>query len=402
MLHYLKSSDAEKVETGTEHTPRFRTWYFETEELEKPIDAQKLDLPEVDLHKMKMQALLRKIGRRSVLQKSVLAQLGGADLDTTTVRSLVTLLQGPFGQRWRERLATVWALGCLDLAPGHRAAVGSALQDALLNAHTHSGVTLKDRGRSAWFRVLPPAGILGGIASLSTFKSLAPTMTGEVLGVLHSLLVAIIVSGIDGLIIAFISALCLYPLVLPISYALDSDRNVRVRAEAARALGRLRLPETVRALARASLDLSPTVRAAAEEALMSVLPALSVNDYGRLDCQTVPSLCRLLNLKRHQVFTDALGTESLVVEILEALGKVGDGSVVPLVEAIRKEGCTARIRDTARKVLPVLQVRFRKEQDHRLLLRGSSAPVDSGDRLLRSGEWHAETLPETLLRTLKE
>src|SRR5262249_22483297 len=88
---------------------------------------------------------------------------------------------------------------------------------------------------------------------------------------------------------------------LAYTYFKDSRAN-RVRAAVARALGRLRVPISVNALAEASIEKGRLhqasgdnkVRQAAWEALLDVLPTLTPDHYGKLRAQTVPNLCRLL------------------------------------------------------------------------------------------------------------
>src|SRR5579859_8181667 len=105
---------------------------------EEPEDALEPTPAEV----AEMRALIGQIRWRSILQYSVLAEMGASRLSTSTVRALVTLLQGPFSDRWHERLVALWALGCADLAPNHRSTVTEAVQAALIHDHSQPDLTL--------------------------------------------------------------------------------------------------------------------------------------------------------------------------------------------------------------------------------------------------------------------
>src|SRR5579863_2980538 len=106
------------------------------------------------------------------------------------------------------------------------------------------------------------------------------------------------------------------------------------------ALGRLRAPQGIGALAAACRDRAEPVREAAVEALPSVLPTLTPAHYGTLDGQAVPNLCKLLYP------FEAKWTR----QILEALGKVGDGRAVEPVQRLIAERPNAAIRAAAEAV----------------------------------------------------
>jgi HEAT repeat protein len=389
MIQQYRSADT------TEHQPRHTA-----EEANEVEEAEEAILP-TQAERDAMRLLIRRVGRRSVLQKSVLAELGASKLPASTVRALVTLLQGPFSERWRERVVALWALGCADLAPNHRNAVSEAIQEALGHHPTRPDLALVNSSANAWKRTRPLAALAGAAGFLWAMRVLCPPDSDVVFSILPGLF-SVMISGVFGSVTAVVASYLLFPAVLPVSYGLDRAQNQRVRAAAALALGRLGHPQSVGALARAALELSPTVRQAAETALHALLPTLTPDDYGRLDANACPSLCRLLNVRRQQLFADHVRTEDLVVELLAALGKVGDGRAIPVVEAVAVDGWTERARQAARAALPALQARRQNEQNHRLLLRGAVAPVTPETLLLRSVSRDAASEPDTLLRALND
>jgi hypothetical protein len=159
--------------------------------------------------------------------------------------------------------------------------------------------------------------------------------------------------------------------VVSVSLSLDRKQNNRVRAAAAVALGRLQSVESVGALTTALYDHSAAVRRAAVPALKSALPLLTPEHYGQLGVQAIPNLCRALG---H-------GDELLVLHVLDALEKVGDGRAVQPVEETATRGRTDRIRQMAIRILPLLQERQRQESASKMLLR-AAVPTESAPHTL--------------------
>jgi hypothetical protein len=183
------------------------------------------------------------------------------------------------------------------------------------------------------------------------------------------------------------------PLVL---YTLFVDSRVNtVRAAAATALGRLQIPEAVGEVAAAVHDSPGTrqtpgtglVREAALNALPFLLDALTTHYYGRLPDQAIANLCRLLEHPN----------DRLILDVLEALGRVGGGSAVEPVERVARRG-RAYTRQTAERILPVLRERQRREREAATLLRPSIAPDDPSQVLLRPAQDTGQADVNLLLR----
>jgi hypothetical protein len=172
--------------------------------------------------------------------------------------------------------------------------------------------------------------------------------------------------------------------------ALLTDRSFRKRTRVAAmtALARLKSVEGLPALATALRD--PTsaveVQMAAARAVRMLLPRLSEQDTEWLDAGTLRRLVTALRSTN----------EPLVLAIIDAFGKVGDGRVLREVERAVLQGRTQRVRDAANAILPVLRERHRQAQDAARLLRPASAPEDN--TLLRPASGPPEADPAVLLR----
>jgi hypothetical protein len=90
--------------------------------------------------------------------------------------------------------------------------------------------------------------------------------------------------------------------------------------------------------------------------------------------------------------------EALLLVVLEALGRVGDGRAVLPVERLEKKGRTAQIRRAAAAILPILRDRQDKENAHATLLRASTTPNDAPNVLLRPAHFVQDGSPLELLR----
>lgn len=188
--------------------------------------------------------------------------------------------------------------------------------------------------------------------------------------------------------------------MLLISSALDDRPLNRLRAIALRTCARQGWIEALRATTGALFDgagLKQTlgcqeVREAAEESLPLLLAALGQEHYGKVSAETMACLCKALY---HE-------NDALVMHILEALEKAGDGQAVAPVERMVKRGRTPELRAAAERILPILQERQQQENAPKMLLRASSAPAETPDVLLRPAMHTEETEPETLLRASAE
>lgn len=299
---------------------------------------------------------------------------------------------------WRERAFAAWTLGQMPLAPSEKQTAANALIRLVTNRMKTAGSGLGTRS----LRALQRTAVLttSGVAMLLTMMLLGRALTTPGM---HSdeafwMLISVPLSLIGGLAMSVYA----FPVVLPFSLTLDAARTNFVRATAVTALGRLRVPETIGALAEALTDNNGRVRDAAEAALQAVLPTLTPAHYGQLGPEAVPSLCRALNylysISPYSNSQEAVHREALLRALLEALGKVGDGRAVVLVEFLALQTEFPRVRDTASSVLPLLLERKEQENAREMLLRAASMPNPPSAELLRPASAHSETPSQELLR----
>src|SRR5579871_5772358 len=93
--------------------------------------------------------------------------------------------------------------------------------------------------------------------------------------------------------------------------------------------------------------------------------------------------------------------DDLVLAVLDALSKVGDGRAVTSVERVAAHGRTAPLREAAQRVLPILQERRQRERDAARLLRAADAPHMPDDVLLRPAQSTGRIDPELLLNAIR-
>jgi hypothetical protein len=316
--------------------------------------------------------------RSNPIRKLAFDVLAGRPL--TEVQPVLEALSLTSPRRWRERGAAAWILGQVQLQPEEKASAVEGLCQ-LLDNQTYTGrrrSIKRPLKRAAQLLYVPT--LLG---MLITFLFLVITLVNDS-PASRSLLDWMLPCVLGTAVYTIVTA----PLTISIATAGDRKRNARVRAAAATSLGRMQMPQSVGALARAVLNGSMPVHKAASSALQHVLPTLTPDHYGQLGADAVPSLCRVL----------PFAEETLALAILDALAKVGDGSAVDSVERLTKRGRTAKVREEATRLLPILQQRQAEENAPKILLRASEQTRPGGDVLLRPASGVSDARSEELLR----
>jgi hypothetical protein len=324
--------------------------------------------------------LLRRLRPNHPLRQFTPETLPGRLLSQEDLYLLLGTLNSAHTARWRERLLAARILERARIMPHKRADITRTLcrileEGKLSNGVAESGYKLVMRGA-----VGPGALLALSIAFMWTYS-----FEGSLL---HSAWAALAIAFVAFTFITTALAMLLAPLVFPLVVARDAANMNRLRAAAAGALGRLREPASVGALAKAARGGSLHVRRAAADALEQVLPDLLEFHYGQIGAEAVPNLCDLLY--HHD--------ESLDIAILRALGKVGDGRAVRTVEQIAGSWRPVEMCMEAHRILPILRARQQREKDAALLLRPSQSPNDAAQTLLRPAAGPAETDPQLLLR----
>jgi len=319
-------------------------------------------------------ALLDRLPARNPTRQIAFALLKRKFRPPGTIRPLLEPLTDPSVRRWREREVAAWVLGRALLAPAQAETAARTLADVLEDALPPDTRRVW-RGFARWL-------LLALLLSLPT-----ALLFGSRMGVEPPLLVMV---AFFVLALIVLSALLVIPApLLARSLAVEDQGLNRVRAAAATALGRMGAAGCAGTLAGALFDHSPRVRDAAKAALYTTLPVLTPDHYGALDSQAVPNLCRALNHAE----------ERLVLAVLEALEKMGDGRALPHVARLAAGTRTSRIQQAAARALPVLQERRRQEQAPGMLLRPAEPPgidaslVRAADLSLRQVRYEQVILP---------
>ncbi len=284
---------------------------------------------------------------------------------------------------WREQIVAAQLLGELPLNPLEKQRAAEVLSVIVADSRSRPNPHGRNRRwleRSFLLSIMATAGI--GAAYLPS----EPNMNGS-----------------DIVVCLLFCLLCFAPIVWPFSEVTEDIRFCRLRAAAIRTLGRLRIPQLVGLPARALLDAggirkrigSRQVRQAVTETLPDMLAMLTTDHYGRLDGQVVPDLCRALEL----------ADEKLILALLGALEKAGDGRAVKSVEELANDSFTRMLRASpavraeAGRILPTLLARREQENAAKMLLRASGPAAASPNVLLRPAVNNETVDHQALLRS---
>ncbi|HZT40793.1 MAG TPA: hypothetical protein VFA07_01320 [Chthonomonadaceae bacterium] len=293
---------------------------------------------------------------------------------------LLRTLESPRLCKWREQEKAARLLGYLPQDTAWSYSVAPRLR-AMLQWDTWSiGNSAADSSKLLFYRLL--------LVSIPLALVLTRLMSGPASPDPNHWISAFFGNLIAASLMAF----------LPVSlvHAAINDHYLhRVRAAAAASLARLGDTESIGLLIKvikANWGLQSStgcwqLMGACRKSLTRLLPTLTEADYGRLPSVTTPSLCWLLEHSG----------EPLNLEILEALGKVGDGRAVACVERIAA-GRPSALQQKAERILPILLERQRQENDPKILLRPSDATGVMQAGLLRPSQPIRDAGPEQLLR----
>lgn len=329
-----------------------------------------------------MGARIRRLRRKSLLTPDALTRLGQSDLSTQTLHALLTLLEGPFEERFEERAACAWALGLARLTPRQQETV----------THTLCGVL---RRKTLVGRVHARQGVDPVVAWLLSSMGLWIGLDALIVSSGSRFVVGPVSMGCCALVVSVLAARALRR---SLQAAAFSHEN-RLRATTAMALGRIGSVSAIGTLTRAALDANAGVRRAAYPALQACLARLTPLDASRMDADVQPNLCRLLDRAREQRNHDSDRAEAMALSVLDALRQIGDGRAAPNARALINTGWTAPVNHAAKELLPLLLARRQQETDQRVLLRPTAMPAIAPNTLLRpTGSLAEVEAPATLLR----
>lgn len=322
-----------------------------------------------------MRHLLMSLRRSNPVRRAVERLLAGDALNDPDFKLLLNTLDNVSLTRWKEQEISAYVLYYLPLSHEQKEAAAQALTRVLKRKLT---TDIGYYGRAIRRMLLFATPWTG----LSVFS-------GDGLVMFGTFIVSCIVGSVP---------------ILTFSHTYDDDKLNRVKAASAFALGCLRLPESANILAATALE--PTtglramnyriVRRSAWSVLPFVLATLTEEHYGRLESETIPNLCCLLNSYTY----DPKQYPDHFQNVLVALERVGDGRAVePMKRFLTRCPKRSPLRATADAILPKLEARRELEQAPHVLLRAANMQGRTpADQLLRAAHGNVETAPEQLLR----
>lgn len=267
-----------------------------------------------------------------------------------SIQPLFSAIANPHARYWHESVVATWALGRMELNAQERDAAAVMLLEILKN---NSARTV---GQSIWLGL-----------NWSFWSMLAVSFLWMVIDASGEFPLAEVVVNLT-----LLASFVLVPIAIATGGTLSKHCEAQ-RAAAAETLGRLKAVSAIHPLAENFEDENVKVREASALALRHILPTLTYEDYGKFDSPTIHSLGRLLSS------SDVM----LAFTVLEALEKIGTGAAIPYVSRVVKSGASPLLRDTARRVLTVLEERKRSKAYAEQLGRPSSSTPDPADELLR-------------------
>ncbi|CEK16571.1 hypothetical protein CWRG_01534 [Chthonomonas calidirosea] len=170
-----------------------------------------------------------------------------------------------------------------------------------------------------------------------------------------------------------------------------------VREEASRGVAQLKAIEALDALAQTAFTAMRALRNTAPTTLFSLLPALTSAHYGTVAPRTLSCLAWLLSEEEE---------EAKALLLLEALEKVGDQSVLPIIRQLAngkdKLGKFPSVQQKAASVQRHIEERLAKQKEAETLLRVASHSSSSTLELLRPARTDPEQEALVLLRAAME
>ncbi len=268
--------------------------------------------------------------------------------------------------RWRQHNLAMWTLGRMPLSSQKKQRVASALSDFV-----------KQKGLAGFYQVA-----LFWLLFVMTLIAVGAPVNG--------------VEGGWSTFPAVLGACVSAPFVWLTASVWGDLRFNLLRATAVETLGLIALPESAEAIAYAMYEMAYNRKGlfdrrlwrAAIAAFPQALASLTSARYLQMGASFVPNLSHLLDHLK----------EPLQLDILEALGKMGDGrAVIPIRRFLLRTKSVAT-STTAQRILPILERRQAQETAHSTLLRASSKPNDAPNVLLRPAYGGYEDQPQSLLR----
>ncbi|CCW36337.1 hypothetical protein [Chthonomonas calidirosea] len=325
--------------------------------LHYPHAASQLD----PVERSRVESLLQKVRASSPIRQAIERFLADPSHAPLPIEPFKDALKSPKYLPWRraEQQLAVWGLVHTALTPENREEVVSLLIHVLIGQHNKA------------LRAL----LIGSIAIL---------FIAVVFSLYHDMVLVLDFS---------LSSLATFLLTCngPVPYA-DA-----VREEASHAVVQLKALEALDALApRVILSMRALVKIEITT-LFSLLPALTSAHYGTVAPRTLSCLAWLLSEEEE---------EAKALLLLEALEKVGDQSVLPIIRQLAngkdKLGKFPSVQQKAASVQRHIEERLAKQKEAETLLRVASHSSSSTLELLRPARTDPEQEALVLLRAAME
>lgn len=239
-----------------------------------------------------------------------------------SIQPLIGAIMRLPAKRWREREILVRALGQSASRVEDRDVAATVLSSIVENNPREKLVSRLLRG-AGWAGFMFVAVMALGPLVNPLYRASVHLHSPTYYGIhIEPLLAGLLSIALDSFVYVWVRLAAFWPkvLVLPaVSLMWDVvryRRANRVRAAAARELGRLGMGESVGALARAVTDKNPGVRRAAVKALRKMLPAIDSQYCRQLDSEAIADLERVLQYQEKRDDADPELTRLIQIVLL--------------------------------------------------------------------------------------
>lgn len=168
----------------------------------------------------------------------------------------------------------------------------------------------------------------------------------------------------------------------------DARKLLRLQGETLDTLGALGEVSAVPFVAECLSKGHRRLRKRASAALIKLYGHLTPEHLGTFPAQTVPNLCNTLSR----------GDIAFLLQTLHALELIGDVRAVPALKQLAEKHESAEVRETAQRLIYILEAREEGTVQKMSLLRASTAPKAAHEHLLRPAYGRPETDVSELLR----
>ncbi len=303
-----------------------------------------------------------------------------------------------FKANWREKEVALWYLSHANLTESQKQEASEAVTNLLQTRRR------RQISRLFWNLIGIETLTLVMLAIEGTYKTspldpikLTVSWWETVLYSIFSTPLEIMNSMIDPYRLSFFNVAVYLLIVIPFLVCLpitalytvwDSAKLHKIKGKALDTLGTLEQVSAIPTLAPFTLKGTTDQKSRAKESLLKLFGLLTPEHLGTLPNQTTPLLCPLL-------YTE---DSTLLQETLRALEVVGDARAVPTLKRLSETHADIGVRETAQRLMYLLEEREALLDHKTHLLRASHAPKEAENSLLRPVYHTPEEAPEELLR----